>query len=145
MKLVEINWNPEERILRQFGWLMLVALPFAGWMLLHRPNPLHLEPREQNILLVLLGIGVGAAVVGMVRPALLKWVFVGACLVALPIGLVVSEVMMLGMYFGIFLPVALVFRLIGRDALERKIDRGATTYWQKKVISGKAESYFRQS
>jgi uncharacterized membrane protein len=145
MKLVEINWNPQERILRQFGWLTLVALPLAGWLLLHRPNLLNLEAREKNILLVLLGIGIAAAVIGTIRPSLLKWVYIGACLAALPIGLVVSELMMLVMYFGIFLPVALVFRVIGRDALQRKIDRGAKTYWQKKVISGKAESYFRQS
>jgi hypothetical protein len=145
MKMVEINWNPEDRILRQFGWLTLVALPCAGWMLMHRPNPLHLDARQQTILLILVGIGVAAAVVGMFRPRLLKWVFVGACLIALPIGMVVSEVMMLAIYFGVFLPVAVVFRLIGRDALERQIDRKRTTYWQPKEISGKADSYFRQS
>lgn len=145
MKLVEINWNPEERILRQFGYLTLVLLPLAGWFFLHRPNPLALTPGETRTLGILVGIGLVAAITGTIKPSLLKPVFIGACLVALPIGLVVSEVVMLVIYFLVFLPVALVFRMIGRDALERGIDRNAKTYWQPKVLSDRAESYFHQS
>ena len=32
MKLVEINWNPTDRQLRQFGMIALVALPALGWL-----------------------------------------------------------------------------------------------------------------
>jgi hypothetical protein len=32
MKLVEINWKPSDRQLRQFGWMALAGLPLAGWL-----------------------------------------------------------------------------------------------------------------
>lgn len=80
-----------------------------------------------------------------IRPASLKFVFIGMTLVAFPIGLVLSELIMLFIYITIFVPVALVFRLMGRDALHRQIDRGATSYWTLKKAPTDAESYFRQS
>ena len=32
MKLIEINWQPTDRQLRQFGVICLVALPALGWL-----------------------------------------------------------------------------------------------------------------
>ena len=32
MKLVELNWNPTNRQLRQFAIICLFALPLAGWL-----------------------------------------------------------------------------------------------------------------
>lgn len=145
MKMVEMNWKPEDRVLRQFGWLTFVAVPFLGWMFMHRPNPLALDPGQTKVMLTLLGIGLVIAIAGTVRPQSIKYLFIGLSLAALPIGMVVSELIMLLIYFVVFLPVAIVFKLIGRDALERKIDRNAKTYWQPKVLSGRPDSYFRQS
>ena len=34
------------------------------------------------------------------------------------------------LYFLVFTPIALAFRLIGRDALRRSADREAKTYWE---------------
>ena len=65
----------------------------------------------------------------MVRPSLLKGLYLVLNAVAMPIGYVVSHVILFAIYFLIFTPIALVFRLIGRDALHRKIDRQAATYW----------------
>jgi hypothetical protein len=59
--------------------------------------------------------------------------------------LVVGEVLLLVIYFLVFTPVAMLFRIIGRDALARKIDRGAATYWRAKESRADVESYFRQS
>ena len=69
----------------------------------------------------------------------------GLTLLTLPIGLVVGEIILMTIYFLLFLPVSLVFRLIGRDALKRGIDRSAKTYWQSKPEPAGPESYFRQS
>lgn len=80
-----------------------------------------------------------------IQPTWLKWVFVTASLITFPIGLVVGEVVMFSVFVLAFLPIALIFRWIGRDALQRKIDKDATTYWQKKSKPKDAASYFRQS
>ena len=42
--------------------------------------------------------------------------------------------LILGIFFYLILtPVGLIMRLFGRDALHRKIDRNATTYWTKRT------------
>ena len=59
--------------------------------------------------------------------------------------MVISEVILLVIFLFIFAPVATVFRLIGRDALERQIERDRDSYWQEKARAAGIRSYFRQS
>jgi hypothetical protein len=51
---------------------------------------------------------------------------------------------MLIIYFAVFLPIAMIFKLMRRDALERGIDKSAQTYWQPKKQPAGIDSYFRQ-
>ena len=134
MKLVEINWTPTSKQLRQFGVLCLVALPFLGW----------LWTRDGAVVAWLSGIGFGLALVGLVVPKALKPLFIGLMLLAFPIGMVVSEVVMLLIYFGVFLPIGLCFKLMKRDALKRSILPESLTYWERKKAPKNAASYYRQ-
>lgn len=134
MSLVHINWNPESRQLKQFGWLSLVLLPLVAWI----------WGATLPWIGIVAGIGGLLALLGSISPAFLKPIFVGLSLVLMPIGLVVGEVMLVLIFFLIFLPMGLVFRMMGRDRLQRKLDRSATTYWQKKASPDKLERYFRQ-
>lgn len=146
MKLVEIDWQPSERQLRQFGWIALVGLPLAGWLFSGRPWPIaSATSLQMTVITVLAGAGVACAALAAVRPRLLRLPFLGAMLLALPIGLVVSELMLVAIYFLVFAPVALLFKLIGRDALDRRFDRAAASYWRPKAQPHGVESYFRQS
>ena len=146
MALLDVSWQPTDRQLRQFGWIALVGLPLAGWLVAGKPWPLPEATQTQRIALALLtSLGVLAAALAMIRPQALRWPFLGLTLLTLPIGLVVGEIVLMTIYFLLFLPVSLIFRLIGRDALERRIDRTAKTYWQSKAQPAGPESYFRQS
>lgn len=145
MKLVEINWRPGDRQLRQFGLISLLALPFLGWWFSGRPGLSGWTPGQQLAIAILAGIGLTLGGVGLVRPQRLRYVFLAAMIIALPIGLVISELILLLIYFGLFTPMSLFFRLIGRDALQRRMDRQATTYWTPKAQPSNVESYFRQS
>jgi hypothetical protein len=75
----------------------------------------------------------------MLRPLYLSLV-----LITFPIGLVVSYLVVVVLFFGVITPVAIVFRLMGRDALHRRIDRHASTYWTQREITAQTERYFRQ-
>jgi hypothetical protein len=57
----------------------------------------------------------------------------------------VGELAMLLIYFGVFLPIGLLFRTAGRDALQRGFDRNRKSYWQVKKQPRDGASYFRQS
>ncbi|HVU86613.1 MAG TPA: hypothetical protein VHD36_04795 [Pirellulales bacterium] len=145
MALVDVNWKPTGRQLRQFGVMALVALPLAGWLFTGKPWPAEATRTQATVIGALAALGALAAVLAFVRPQTLRWPFVGATLLALPIGLVVGEVVLAVIYFGLFLPVSMIFRLMGRDALDRRIDRKAKSYWQPKTRPTGPESYFRQS
>ena len=134
MKLVEINWSPTHRQLRQFGWLCLVVLPLLGW--LWRAHP--------TTIAILFGLAMVIACLAYMQPRIVQPLFVGLILLAAPTGMVVGELAMLLIYFVIFLPISLLFRLVRRDALQLRIDRGAESYWQAKPEPKNAASYYRR-
>lgn len=134
MNIVEINWAPTARQLRQFGLLCLIGFPLLGWI----------WSAGAQAIIWLAGIGFGLAVTGLIAPRALKPVFIGLMLIALPIGMVVSEVVMLLIYFGVFLPIGICFRLMKRDALKRTLDRSCRSYWEVKEAPKNAGSYYRQ-
>lgn len=134
MKLVEINWAPSPRQLRQFGVLCVFVLPLLGW----------LWNVDASGLAIMLLVGSLVAVLSFAWPAAVKPIFVGLMLAAAPIGMVVGEIAMLLIFLGVFLPIGLIFRLLGRDALQLKIDKNATTYWQPKIEPKQVSSYYRR-
>lgn len=135
MSLIDANWSPTDRQLRQFGVICLFALPIVGWV--WGANP--------RLLGILALVGAGLAAVGWIAPRAIKPVFVVLMVLAIPIGWVIGELAMLLIYFGLFLPIGLAFKLIGRDALALKLNRGAATYWQEKAKPRSPSSYYRQS
>ena len=47
-------------------------------------------------------------------------------------------------YFLMFTPLALIFKLIGRDALQRRLDPRSNTYWQIRATRTDPAAYYRQ-
>jgi hypothetical protein len=64
--------------------------------------------------------------------------------VTFPIGWTGSRLLLACLYYGIFTPVGLIFKLIGRDALARRSRPGQLTYWESKPMSADMRSYLRQ-
>ncbi len=135
MRFIEFNWQPSDRQLRQFGLVCAVALPLLGWI----------WGAGQTLFTGLIIVGVAVAILGFTASFALKPVFVTMMLVATPVGMVIGELAMATIFFGVFLPFGLVFRIIGRDALQRSIDKKVDTYWQRKMPPADAASYYRQS
>ena len=133
MKFIEINWRPHDRQLRQFGLTALVALPTLGWF----------WGFGQRGITGLLIAGTAAAILAWIRPRLLRPAFVGLSLVTFPIGAVVSELTLIVMFYGVFLPVGMLFRILGRDPLEREFQRQSASYWSPKRQPRGVTQYFR--
>jgi hypothetical protein len=142
---VKIDWNPPERQLRQFGWISLVAFPLLTWLWCGRPIREGWTPTVVNAVAIAAAVGAVFALVAAIKPRLLKPIFVALCVIFWPIGVVVGEILFAAVFFLLITPVALFFKLIGRDALERRIDRNAATYWKPRKQPSGPESYFRQS
>lgn len=136
MKLIEINWNPTARQLRQFAIISIVAIPLivALWT-------------RGNWGAALWALG-GTALVGgagIAFPPLIKPIFVLASLVTAPIGLVIGEIAMFTIYSLVFVPLAFAFKLMQRDALRRHVVSGTDSYWHTKTRATDAKSYYKQS
>lgn len=135
MALIETNWDPTARQLRQFGGLCLVSFPLLGW----------LWSGNLTVVSALAGLGLLVAITAYVYPKGISPFFVGLMLITAPIGMVVGEVAMFLIYMTVFLPIGMLFRITSRDRLRLKIDRHATSYWQAKRPPKSVGSYYRQS
>jgi hypothetical protein len=137
MQWSDIPRNPAPRTLRQFAglWLVFFGL-LAAWQGLVRGNP------SGGIVWGAIALAVGPA--GLVWPALVRPVFVGAMALTFPLGWLLSKVILALVYYGLFTPLAVLFRLTGRDVLARRRDPAASTYWAPKPQPAGPHSYFRQ-
>ena len=144
MGLVQLNTDPTQLQLRQFGVTSLVALPVLAWLIAGRPAFWSGEPVGAPVWIAGT-VGLSLAILGFVKEQWLKPFFIGLSFVTYPIGLVVGELVTFVVFFLVFTPVAIFFRIIGRDALELTIDRDSATYWKPKKQPRDVKSYFRQS
>jgi hypothetical protein len=129
--------NPAPKTLRQFAaaWLVvLLALGLHHW--LGRGHD-RLGPA-----LCLLALGVGG--LGLWRPAMVRRLYVISMVLVFPLGWVLSLLLLAVMYYGIITPVAVVFRLRGRDLLARKAAPGRSSFWVAREKPGDIRRYFKQ-
>jgi len=139
MPLIEIDWNPGRRQLRVFGLsamaasivltvvLLLVWGLAIGWAV------------------VVLSVGTAILLCSLVLPRAARIIYVALSAVGLPIGFVVSFILLAAFYFLLLTPLALLFRLIGRDPLHRRFDRGQDSYWVPRKPTAGLDRYFHQS
>jgi Saxitoxin biosynthesis operon protein SxtJ len=137
MQWSDIPFQPDRKTLRQFAGLWLVFFGgIALWQALVRGRP------SLGLSIGALALVVGLA--GLTQPEWVRLIYIGWMVLAFPIGWTVSQVILLIMYFGLFMPIALIFRLIGRDPLQRARRSGVESYWAPKPAPVDVRSYFKQ-
>lgn len=145
-KMVEINWQPDEGTLRQFGWialggfLLVALLAWNEWLVFG----FGLGEARTTVAGAFAGLGVLSALFSLIAPKANKPIFLGLTLLSYPIGFVLSYVIMGFLFFGLITPLGLLFRLIGKDPLNRRYDPAAKTYWTDPRPRRDKASYFRQ-
>ena len=136
MQWSEVTKRPSNTMLRQFAGLCLVVFGGLGaWRLW--------QGQSGGWTTVLLALGLGIGIVGLILPAAVRYIFTAWMIVAFPIGWLVSHVVLGILFYGLFAPVALFFRLKGRDVLHRRRAASAS-YWMPKPAARDVREYFRQ-
>jgi hypothetical protein len=77
-------------------------------------------------------IGAGFALFGLIAPMLLKPIYKAWMSFAVVMGFIMTRVILTVLYFGMFTPIAFVAKILGKDLLEERWDKNATTYWVKR-------------
>jgi hypothetical protein len=134
--VIRIEKNPSQRQLAVFGLLWLVFFGIMGASFWRRGSYVDAG--------VCLALGVLIPLAGWVWPEFLRMVYLFAVYSTLPIGLVVSYVILLVIYYLVVTPIGLVMRLFGYDPLQRRFDRAARSYWTPRRPQGESERYFQQ-
>src|SRR5438874_6969495 len=119
MKMQASAWDPPRRQLRQFAWLLALFLGVAAW---------RLEGTAAGLVVRL--TAAAAFGLGTVWPGAFRVVYRTLLVLTFPVGWLVSRVVLGAVFFGLITPLALVFRLAGRDPLCRRLKPEAATYWQ---------------
>jgi hypothetical protein len=131
------TFNPTDRTLRQFA---VIWVFFFGTIALLQE--LHRHHHVLAIVFAALAVTVGP--LGLTRPRTIKLIFVGWMALVYPINWIISRFIMAVLFYGLFTPIALIFRLIGRDALALKSQPKVPTYWQPKGKPLDKSRYLRQ-
>ena len=118
---------------RSFGWTFTAIFVLAG---------LYGAWRGGAGLTALLALALVTAAVTVSRESWLTplnraWMKLGELL-----GRIVSPIVLGAIFFGLFTPVGVLMRLCGRDAMCRRRDAAASSYWARRDPPGPPEDSF---
>jgi predicted membrane metal-binding protein len=119
---------------RSFGLVFTAAFAFFGLIPLLRGKPLRPWCLAVSAVFLLLALAVPLAL----HPLNRLWMRVG-----LLISKITNPIITGLMFFLVFTPAALLFRLLGKDLLRLKFDPGATSYWIIRQPPGPAPETMR--
>ena len=115
--------KPKRKDLRVFGFIWTVFfLAVALYPMINEG-----EPRTWAL------ICSGAFfITALLIPDILKWFYIIWVKIGNVIGKINSYIIMFLLFFLIFTPVAIIFKIFGRDPLKRKIRKNKETYWEER-------------
>jgi hypothetical protein len=135
--MIDINWKPSPRMLRQFAVAALFGFGLVGGLVAWKWDNL-------DVARWLWAAGAVICVLGLIAPRSVLPVYILLTAAAFPVGLVISHVILLIMFFGLFTPIALAFRLFGRDLLQRSIEPESASYWSLRSDPLPPRRYYNQ-
>ena len=135
--MIHLDFNPGTHKLRQFSWAGSVALVLIG--LLQGTSS-----GQYQASAVYGGVAALLLICGWTTPCLLRWPYIILSALVYPIGFLISHLILLLIFYGLFTPLGLWFKLIGRDALRRKFDPHADSYWVERKAQRPPADYYRQ-
>lgn len=83
-------------------------------------------------------------ILGLFFPYLLKSFYRVWMVFAHLLGWIMTRVIVTLTFFLIFTPVGIILRMLGKDLLNKRIDRSASTYWRKREPISDKSRYLKQ-
>ena len=144
MNSIKKTWNDipsTAKTVREFGWILagfLLVFPLlanaAGVLFAHRD--FHYGWGWAVLSLTALALNVFA-------PRAMRVVYRLALFAAQGISWVLMRIVLAFVFYLVLSPMGLTMRLLGKDLLEQKMDRGTESYWKKRALKPGREQYER--
>ena len=115
--------NLEKITLRKFGFLMGIAfmtISFVAFL------------RHKNIYIGLGFISTIFFVLAFARPEFLKHIYMIWMKFAFVLGYINTRLLLVVIFYLVFTPVGVLFKLFGKDMLDEKIEHDKESYWTSK-------------
>jgi len=125
------------RELLWFGPLFALFAGFIGWISVWKFD-------ARPVAIWVWAIGGGVIVLYYLIPALRRAIFMAWLGMVFPIGWLLSHALLSVVFYLVVLPIGLMLRLFRYDALHRRFDPKAPSYWIKRSSSTEPKRYFRQ-
>ncbi|MBN1788563.1 MAG: hypothetical protein JW806_09255 [Sedimentisphaerales bacterium] len=138
MPLIKVNWNPNRKKLRNFSKIGLVISTLVlAFFYAFKGMSLHLA-------LVLFGAVLIIFISSMTFTGLARAIYIILIMVTVPIGVVISFLLLSAFYYLLLTPIGLFFRLTGRDPLHLNFDSNTQSYWIARQGPERLDRYFNQ-
>jgi hypothetical protein len=134
MSLNRLNWDPSERELSIFGlaqfFVSLTVVYVVGF--------------SASLAATLILVTGFIAVIGCFLPKYLKLNFLGFSLLTYPLGFCFSHVIMFALFCFVFVPIAIVLRVLRKVPLEMDTQPQLGSYWKESDSSTDKRTYVKQ-
>ncbi len=137
MSLIEVKKEFSRKELLWFGPLFALFVAIVGGILKYRFE----LPTAASWLWAVSAVLIA---IYYLIPALRLPMYRGWLYAVMPIGWVISHLLLTGIYLLIITPIGLVMRLVGYDPMQRRFDRSAKTYWITRQPTEDLNQYFKQ-
>ena len=140
--MIDIDWNPNAQKLRQFAIASVVGFPLIA-LLLRKLLPLVNVNPPSNIVMIGLILGGPGCIIRQLTPRLALPFYWMLITLTFPIGLAIGWIALPLIYLGLFTPIAIGLKVLGKDPMTR--DAGdRSSHWIKRKPMPPAVQYYKQ-
>ena len=122
MSIVSINWSPSGKEIKGFGRSMLIGFGIIGAVFFFFFD-------HTKTAMGLWIFGVLAFAFSYLVPKLALLIYYPWMGVSFVMGSIISYLIVAFIFFILITPVAIIFKIIGRDPLSLKVEKSAGSYW----------------
>jgi hypothetical protein len=144
--MIELDLRPDERTLRQFGFIALGGFGFVAAIAWYEVLVFSfgLGAAREPVAYGLAGAATLSLLFSLAYPKANLPIYLGITILTYPIGFVLSYVILGTLFYLIIAPIGLVMRAFGADPMERRILPEADSYWEDAPPARGRASYFKQ-
>lgn len=113
--------------LRTFGIGLTVVLIIIGSIQFLKGNT--------HVYKYLIGASLVTLITTLLIPTAIKPIYVGAMFISHVLGWINTRLILGILFFLVFTPISWIYKIIGKDPLERKFDKNAPSYWKIRKIT----------